>query len=63
MVERPLIRHDEPMTVEKSMNFAVHPGYVTDSIFGVVCDNYFVDDDGAVERIHEYPQSLIEIDA
>jgi Xaa-Pro aminopeptidase len=63
MVERPLIRHDETMNVEKNMNFAVHPGYVTDSVFGVVCDNFFVCDDGSVERIHDYPQTLIEIDA
>lgn len=63
MVERPLIRHDETMSVEKNMNFAVHPGYVTDSVFGVVCDNFFVGDDGSVERIHTYPQTLIEIDA
>lgn len=63
MVERPLVRHDETMNVEKNMNFAVHPGYVTDSIFGVVCDNFFVGDDGSVERIHDYPQTLIEIDA
>lgn len=63
MVERPLIRHDETMSVEKNMNFAVHPGYVTDSVFGVVCDNFFLGDDGSIERLHKAPQALIEIDA
>ena len=27
LVERPLVRADETMTIEKDMNFAVHPGY------------------------------------
>lgn len=63
MVERPLIRHDETMNVEASMNFAVHPGYVTDSVFGIVCDNFFIDENGAAERLHSTPQTLIELDA
>jgi len=29
MVERPLIRFDEPLTVEKNMVFVVHPTYQT----------------------------------
>ena len=29
LVERPLIRADETMTIEADMNFAVHPGYET----------------------------------
>ena len=29
LVERPLIRADESMTIEKDMNVAVHPGYET----------------------------------
>lgn len=62
MVERPLIRHDETMEIEKGMNFAVHPGYVTGSVFGIVCDNFFVGEDGTTERLHKTPQTLIEID-
>ena len=29
MVERPMIRADETMPIEENMNFAVHPGYNT----------------------------------
>ena len=42
LVERPLIRADETMTIEADMNFAVHPGYETPSIFAVICDNYLI---------------------
>jgi Xaa-Pro aminopeptidase len=63
MVERPLIRHDETMSVETAMNFAVHPGYVSESVFGIVCDNFLVREDGTAERLHRTPQTLIEIDA
>jgi len=28
----------------------------------ILRNKYFIDDDGAVERLHEYPLSLIEID-
>ncbi len=42
LVERPLIRADETMTIEENMNFAVHPGYETPSIFAVICDNYLI---------------------
>src|SRR5437879_2730095 len=30
MVERPLIRHDETMTIQKNMNMVCHPTYVTE---------------------------------
>ena len=43
LVERPLIRADETMTIEKNMNLAVHPGYETPSIFAVICDNYLIE--------------------
>ena len=28
LVERPLVRHDEPMTIERDMNIVVHPTYI-----------------------------------
>ena len=42
LVERPLIRADETMAIEETMNLAVHPGYETPSIFAVICDNYLI---------------------
>ncbi len=42
MVERPMIRADETMPIEANMNFAVHPGYDTATMWTTICDNYMV---------------------
>ena len=42
MVERPMIRADETMPIEANMNFAVHPGYETATMWTTICDNYMV---------------------
>jgi Xaa-Pro aminopeptidase len=63
MVERPLIRSDETMTVEAGMNLAVHPGYETDSLFAVICDNYLVGPDGVGECLHKTPKQIFETDS
>jgi Xaa-Pro aminopeptidase len=62
MVERPLIRSDETMTIEPGMNLAVHPGYETDSIFAVICDNYLIGRDGTGECLHKTPKRIFEIE-
>lgn len=59
MVERPLIRSDE--TVEPNMNFAVHPGYETESLFAVICDNYVVRNDGPGECLHRTAKRIFEL--
>jgi len=46
MVERPMIRADETMPIEATMNFAVHPGYETPTMWTTVCDNYIVGEKG-----------------
>jgi Xaa-Pro aminopeptidase len=61
LVERPLIRADETMVIEESMNLAVHPGYENDSIFAVICDNYLIDADGPSECLHKTPKRVFEI--
>ena len=61
MVERPLIRRDEAMTIEAGMNLAVHPGFETDAIFAVVCDNYMVGADGPGDCLHTTPKQIFEI--
>jgi Xaa-Pro aminopeptidase len=61
MVERPLIRVDETMTLETGMNLAVHPGYETPSIFAVICDNYLIEATGASECLHKTPKQIFEI--
>jgi Xaa-Pro aminopeptidase len=60
MVERPLVRNDEPMPIAENMNIACHPNYVTSRAFATFCDNYIVHRDG-VERIHAYREALVEV--
>jgi len=61
MVERPLIRSDETMPLAANMNFAVHPGYETPSIFAVICDNYIVGEDGPGECLHTTAKQVFEL--
>ena len=61
LVERPLIRADESMTIEKDMNLAVHPGYETPSVFAVICDNYFIEAGGPGACLHTTPKQVFEL--
>ena len=61
MVERPLIRQDEPMPLAENMNLAVHPGYETDSIFAVICDNYLVTKTGVSPCLHQTAKQVFEV--
>jgi Xaa-Pro aminopeptidase len=61
LVERPLLRADETMTIEEDMNLAVHPGYETDSIFAVICDNYIVEAGGPGACLHRTPKQVFEL--
>ena len=61
MVERPLVRFDETMLLEENMNLAVHPGYETNSIFAVICDNYLVGAAGASECLHMTAKQIFEL--
>ena len=60
MVERPLVRADEPMSIEQGMCLAVHPNYALDDLFMIVCDNYIVGANGS-ERIHKTERKVFEI--
>lgn len=59
LVERPLIRWDETMSVAPGMNFAAHPTWVVDGFFAFVCDNWLVGEDGPGERLHGFPQEIV----
>jgi hypothetical protein len=39
----------------------VHPGYETDSVFAVICDNYIVGPDGPGQCLHRTEKRLFEI--
>ena len=59
LVERPLIRRDEPMLIEEGMNITVHPFVVSDNIWASVCDNYLVTASGPGPCLHRTPKELI----
>ncbi len=61
MVERPLIRKDETMNIEKNMNIVCHPGYARGDVYSWICDNYIIGDDGPGESIHKMPQKIFEV--
>ncbi len=61
LVERPLVRNDEPMTIRASMNITCHPSFISSGIFNTICDNYLIGENGVTGRIHKYPETLIEL--
>ena len=61
LVERPLIRHDEPMLIQKDMNIVVHPTYVHNGMLSWVCDNYLIGSNGPGERLHRFREEIIEV--
>ena len=62
MVERPLIRRDETMTLQQGMCLAVHPGFETPSLFAVICDNYLIGEDGPGECLHKTEKRVFELE-
>jgi Xaa-Pro aminopeptidase len=61
LIERPLIRADETMNLEKGMNMSVHPAYATSSMFAHICDNYLVEENGVSECLHKTPKEIFEL--
>ncbi len=61
LVERPLIRFDETMTIEENMNIVCHPNYNTANIHSWICDNYIIGGNGPGESIHKVPQKIFEV--
>ncbi len=60
LVERPLVRHDEPMTIEKDMNIVVHPTYIYAGYLNWLCDNYLIGGNGPGDRLHRFPEQVVE---
>ena len=61
MVERPLIRQDEPMAIQAGMNLVVHPTYIKDGYLNWACDNYPIGGNGPGPRLHQFPEEIVEI--
>jgi len=61
LVERPLVRYDEPLAIEANMNITCHPSFVSSGIFNTICDNYLIGEHGVIERLHKLPETLTEL--
>ena len=61
MVERPLIRDDENMTIEAGMAIIVHPGVLNAQMFVHNTDLYVIEADGPGECLHRTPKQIFEI--
>jgi Xaa-Pro aminopeptidase len=61
MVERPLVRFDETMAIGRNMVLAAHPTYVTERTYSWACDNFLVGEAGGVEKLHKFPQKIVEL--
>ena len=60
LVERPLIREDEPMTLAPGMCLAVHPPAFVGTSFASLCDNVLVTR-GRPEPLHHTEKRIFEI--
>ena len=60
MVERPLVRHDETMRIQRNMVLACHPTYVTERTYSWICDNVLIGGNGP-ERMHAFPERIVEL--
>ena len=61
MVERPLIREDETMTLEPGCSLAIHPTHPTRSMLAHICDNVLIGLDGQLDFIHETAKQVFEL--
>jgi Xaa-Pro aminopeptidase len=61
LVERPLVRNDEPMAIEKDMNIVVHPTYIHGGYLNWLCDNYLIGGNGPGDRLHQFPEEIVEV--
>jgi len=59
LVERPLIRYDEPMKIMAGMNLTIHPTASNKRVWAGVTDNYFITEDGAGPCLHKTPKEII----
>jgi Xaa-Pro aminopeptidase len=63
MVERPLIRSDEDMTIEEHMAIVCHPGILNDRMFVHNTDVYLIEATGPSQCLHSTPKEIFEIPA
>lgn len=59
LVERPLIRYDEPMKLAANMNITVHPTATNERVWAGVVDNYIITETGVSNCLHQTPKKII----
>src|ERR1700742_359673 len=62
LVEWPVIRNDEPWTIHTDMNIAVLPTYAYGGYLNWLCTTYFIGGNGPGDRLHQFPEEIVEID-
>lgn len=61
LIERPLIRWDETMTLEVGMNLAVHPALTSKSgVHATLCDQVIIEAGGA-RRLHKTARQIFQV--
>jgi Xaa-Pro aminopeptidase len=63
MVERPLIRDDENMTIEEHMAIVCHPGILNERMFVHNTDVYLIEASGPSSCLHATPKQIFEVRA
>jgi len=43
------------------MNIVVHPTYIHNGMLSWVCDNYLIGSNGPGDRLHQFPEAIIEV--
>jgi Xaa-Pro aminopeptidase len=61
MVERPLIRADEDMTIEEHMAIVCHPGILNERMFVHNTDVYLIEAQGPSQSLHGTPKQIFEV--
>ena len=59
MVERPVVRYDEPMKLQAGMNLANHPVAKNKRVWITVCDNFLITESGLAPCLHKTPKDII----
>jgi Xaa-Pro aminopeptidase len=61
LVERPLVRFDEQMELAAGMVVSCHPTFTNDDGLHWICDNFLIGET-ATERLHQFPESITELE-
>ncbi len=62
MVERPLVRNDESMSIAQDMAIVCHPGVLNERLFVHNTDIYLIEENGVSACLHSTPKQIIQID-